>query len=203
MATEARELEEVRERIFQSALENFSRKGYAATSLREIAEDARTTKPMIYYYFGSKEGLYTSIVGEILQEMGQAIDRAVPREGDVLVRARKFCESYLSYFAEHEDVIALVLREVFGLGGDVFHEFARELGDQLYRQTSHIVSEGVLSGVFRDCQPGLCAAAIHGIMNNFILAHVFAGEELNQQAAVSQVMDVYFRGLLKDQAVGQ
>jgi len=92
--------------------------------LREIAEDARTTKPMIYYYFGSKEGLYTSIVGEILQEMGQAIDRAVPHEGDVLLRARRFCESYLSYFAEHEDVIALVLREVFGLGGEIFHAAA-------------------------------------------------------------------------------
>jgi AcrR family transcriptional regulator len=198
MATEARELEEVRERIFQSALENFSRKGYAATSLREVAEDARTTKPMIYYYFGSKEGLYTSIVGEILQEMGQAIDRAVTHEGDVLERAHRFCETYLSYFADHEDVIALVLREVFGLGGDVFHEFARELGDKLYRQMSHIISEGVLSGVFKECEPGMCAAAVAGIMNNFILAHVFAGEELNQQAAVSQVMDVYFRGLLRE-----
>lgn len=45
---------DVRDRIFASALVLFSERGYAATSLREIAENAQTTKPMIYYYFGSR-----------------------------------------------------------------------------------------------------------------------------------------------------
>ena len=40
--------EDVRERIVTSALRCFAEKGYAGTSLREIAEAARTTKPMIY-----------------------------------------------------------------------------------------------------------------------------------------------------------
>ena len=45
---------EVRERIFASALRRFSQKGFAATSRREVSEYANTTKPMIYYYFGSQ-----------------------------------------------------------------------------------------------------------------------------------------------------
>ena len=84
-AAQAREAE-VRERIFGSALRHFSQKGFAATSLREVSADAQTTKPMIYYYFGSKEGLYGSIVRQILEEMAEAIRAGL--SGPTVLRSR-------------------------------------------------------------------------------------------------------------------
>ncbi|MCE1227092.1 MAG: TetR/AcrR family transcriptional regulator, partial [Geobacteraceae bacterium] len=48
----------VRQRLLDAALQLFSTKGYAATSVRELVEAAGVTKPVLYYYFKNKEGLY-------------------------------------------------------------------------------------------------------------------------------------------------
>ena len=52
---EVRELEMV-----EVASRVFARRGYGDTSMEEVAEAAGVTKPMLYAYFGSKEGLFTA-----------------------------------------------------------------------------------------------------------------------------------------------
>lgn len=128
---------EVRDCIFASALRHFSQKGFAATSLREVSEDAQTTKPMIYYYFGSKEGLYASIVREILEEMAEGIRAQLPAEAPVGEQVMAFCERYLDHFLQQEEIIALVLREVFGLGGVPMAEFSQALGERVRQPGDH------------------------------------------------------------------
>ena len=50
------------ERILRRASELFAEKGWAATSLREIAEAAGCTKPALYYHWGNKEALFTACI---------------------------------------------------------------------------------------------------------------------------------------------
>jgi len=178
---------EVRERIFQSALRHFSEKGYAATSLREIAEDARTTKPMIYYYFGSKEGLYGSIVREILEEMEVAIRRGLSLDAPPSEQVMRFCEQYLDHFLAHEEIIALVLREVFGLGGVPMAELSRTLAERVRRPLDEILARGIELGAFPQDDVAVLATAITGILNMFILAHVFGGAPIDRETPLSQV----------------
>ncbi len=52
----------VRQRILDAARRAFTSKGYAGASLRAIASSAGVTKPMVYYYFGSKDGLYQTLL---------------------------------------------------------------------------------------------------------------------------------------------
>jgi len=47
--------------ILESALYLFSLKGYEGTGIQEITEKSKITKPTLYYYFGSKEGLLSGI----------------------------------------------------------------------------------------------------------------------------------------------
>jgi AcrR family transcriptional regulator len=185
---------DVRERIFLSALRHFSQKGFAATSLREVSLDAHTTKPMIYYYFGSKEGLYGSIVREILEEMAEAIRSHLPEHASAAERVMAYCERYLDYFLAKEEIIALVLREVFGLGGAPMAEFAQALGEEVRQPLDQILREGMESGEFQGDHVTLCATAITGIMNMFILGHVFVGAEMDREMPLGQVA-YYVRGL--------
>jgi AcrR family transcriptional regulator len=185
---------EVRERIFQSALRHFSHKGYAATSLREISEDAGTTKPMIYYYFGSKEGLYGSIVREILEEMADAIRTRLPGEAPLADQVLAYCERYLDHFLAQEEIIALVLREVFGLGGVPMAQFSKALGEQVRQPLDAILRRGMETGSFTTDSVPMCATAITGILNMYILAHVFGGADIDREGALRQV-DYYIAGL--------
>src|SRR5579864_8386623 len=51
--------------ILEAAFEEFSRNGYAATTLDQVAERAGVTKGTIYVYFESKEHLFISMVREL------------------------------------------------------------------------------------------------------------------------------------------
>ena len=185
---------EVRDRIFASALRHFSQKGYAATSLREVSEDAQTTKPMIYYYYGSKEGLYGSIIRQILEEMADAIKSRLPGEASPQEEVIAYCERYMEHFLAQEEIIALVLREVFGLGGASMATFSQTLGQRVRQPLDDIVAHGMEMGSFKRDHVTTCSSAIAGILNMFILAHVFGGAAIDREAPLTQVR-YYISGL--------
>ncbi len=185
---------DVRERIFASALRHFSQKGFAATSLREVSVDAQTTKPMIYYYYGSKEGLYSGIVTRILEEMAEAIRENLPPQASASALVEAYCGRYLDYFLAKEETIALVLREVFGLGGAPMAAFAQVLGQRVRQPLDEVIRKGMETGEFTREHVSPCAQAITGIMNMFILAHVFGGASIEREEPLRQIR-FYIRGL--------
>ena len=65
MAVASREIQEekgTKEKIFNTAARLFAEKGYNGVSMREISEETGLSKPTIYYYFGSKEGIYKELI---------------------------------------------------------------------------------------------------------------------------------------------
>lgn len=60
--------EDAKERILQAAIQLFVSKGYAATSVSEIVQAAGVTKPMLYYYYKNKEGLFMELVTSGLRD---------------------------------------------------------------------------------------------------------------------------------------
>ena len=75
-----------RERLLETAIGIFAEKGYAGTSVREIVEQAGVSKPVLYYYFKSKEGLFLAILdmaenlqkdllAGVLKSTGNVLDR--------------------------------------------------------------------------------------------------------------------------------
>jgi AcrR family transcriptional regulator len=187
--------EDVRERIVSSAVRCFAEKGYAGASLREIAEAARTTKPMIYYYFKSKEGLYISTLGDLLQQFADAIDQATRPEDNPREKLHGFCDAYLRYFQQHEPHSAFIVREVFGLGADIMNEFGRTLDERVRSRLTRILEEGIDQGVFRARDVEMCTIAIMGILTMFILRRIFGSVPIDREEAVRQVMEGYVEGL--------
>lgn len=74
-----------RERIPQVALALFVRKGYDATSMREIAEQLGITKAALYYHFDSKEGIVEALLAEMFARVDELVEwvREQPRDADL------------------------------------------------------------------------------------------------------------------------
>ena len=85
------------ERILSTALDLFAVKGYDATSVREICEAASITKPTLYHFFGSKDGVLQALVQSGFQQyrtlVKTAMDSAGSFEDRVKVLARSLFES--------------------------------------------------------------------------------------------------------------
>jgi AcrR family transcriptional regulator len=64
-------------RILDSAVRLFARKGFAATSVREIVQEADVTNPMLYYYFDSKEGLFSFLIDLMHRELERELTELI------------------------------------------------------------------------------------------------------------------------------
>lgn len=66
-------------RILETALDEFAAHGYKGARVERIASVSRTNKQLIYYYFGSKQGLYEHVLDNVYSEVLTA-ENAVPRD---------------------------------------------------------------------------------------------------------------------------
>lgn len=76
------------ERILSTALDLFAVKGYDATAVREICEAAGITKPTLYHFFGSKEGVLQALVASGFGRFRQLVDSAMAQPGSFRERLK-------------------------------------------------------------------------------------------------------------------
>lgn len=69
------------ERILRTALDLFAVKGYDATAVREICEAADITKPTLYHFYGSKEGVLQALVTSGFERFRRLVDSAMAQPG--------------------------------------------------------------------------------------------------------------------------
>ncbi|MEM6732699.1 MAG: TetR/AcrR family transcriptional regulator [Myxococcota bacterium] len=62
---------DARERILYAARYRFAEQGFAASSVRVIAEEADVAKPMVFYYFESKAGLFDAVAQSTIGELNR------------------------------------------------------------------------------------------------------------------------------------
>ncbi len=106
-----RDPEATRARIFAAATQEFTRHGYAGARGDRIAVRARCSERMVYYYFGSKDGLYREVLEGVyeslrLAEQSLDLDRLEPRAALI-----EFCRFVWRYYLEHPEFIGLVNSE--------------------------------------------------------------------------------------------
>jgi AcrR family transcriptional regulator len=83
----------LRDRIFQQALKEFSKNGYAGARVDRIAKRARVNKQLIYYYFVSKENLFRVVIESVWETAG-VVELAPAEAGDAV---RYWSQFYINY----------------------------------------------------------------------------------------------------------
>jgi TetR/AcrR family transcriptional regulator len=97
------------DRILQKALELFSERGYEATSVREICEAAEITKPTLYHFYGSKEGVYRAIVEGALERFRDDMMRALAGGGTLRDQLTRTARAYLDSALRQPDLSRFVM----------------------------------------------------------------------------------------------
>ncbi len=149
--------------ILQVASVEFADKGLAGARIDAIADATRTSKRMIYYYYGSKEGLYLAVLEDAYRrtreiESGLHLQDLDPREA-----LEKLVGFTYDRHRENEDFIRLVMSENI-LRGEYIRQSKdiKKLNLPVIDAISELYGRGVKGGVFR---PGLDPVAIHGMIS--------------------------------------
>lgn len=103
-----------RERLLETAIGMFAEKGYAGTSVREIVEQAGVSKPVLYYYFKSKEGLFLAILDMAEKLQKQLLREVLESEGKVLDRLLILYRRLYAGVDEHRNLYKMIYGLISG-----------------------------------------------------------------------------------------
>jgi AcrR family transcriptional regulator len=113
------------EQLLVVAGEGFAERGFHAASMDEIAERADISKPMLYAYFGSKEGLYSALMQRIGGRLVEAMDAAVDPDLEPGEQVWASMTAFLGFVERHREGWAAMQAELNSRGGPFAEDVAR------------------------------------------------------------------------------
>jgi TetR/AcrR family transcriptional regulator len=144
----------VKRTILNKALEMFSAKGYEGVSVNELTEAAGISKPTLYYYFGSKEGVFESVcqshyarLNALITENAEYRPNPKSYNEDIFLTLTKVTAAYFSFAKENGDFYRIVLANLSMPPSSAVFEIVEKY---------HFTQFEVIEGMFRNM------AKVHG-----------------------------------------
>ncbi|SFC54736.1 TetR/AcrR family transcriptional regulator [Streptomyces aidingensis] len=105
------------QQIIDAAVQVFSKRGYHAAVVDEISELAGISKPMVYLYLGSKEGLFIACIRRESERLRSAFREAAEAGGDSPeTRLWAGLRAFFAFVTEHRDSWVVLYRQASELG---------------------------------------------------------------------------------------
>ncbi|MET0660996.1 MAG: TetR/AcrR family transcriptional regulator [Steroidobacteraceae bacterium] len=136
--------------ILAIATEEFAINGLSGARVDQIAERTRTSKRMIYYYFGGKEGLYEAVLEKAYSDIRKLEESSNLLELEPRAALRKLIELTFDHDETHPHFISLVSVENIHRGRHLAGmKKIKEMNASVIRTLSAILERGRKEGVFR------------------------------------------------------
>ena len=180
-----------RDSILRAATKVFAKHGYAGGRIEQISKAAKSYDRMIYYYFGSKEGLFIAVLEEMYRRFNEAESKLVlgaAAPADALQTVIRFM---WGYYQKNPEFITLLNTENLHRGKHISKSLrAREYSSQALNVLGDVLTRGAQQKLFRsdvsarDVYLMIAALAYFYLSNRFTLS-AFLGEELETPAALA------------------
>jgi AcrR family transcriptional regulator len=175
-----RDAERTRADLLRVATEVFAEQGLSGARVDEIAERTRTTKRMIYYYFGGKEQLYRAVLAEAYRGIREAEQSIHAGDLPPVEAVRRIAELTFDHHHAHPEFIRLVSIENIHQGEHLRQvESVRELSRPVASLLDDTLARGRASGDFRDDVDAIdvhmliSSYCVFQVANNATFGHLF------------------------------
>lgn len=186
-----------RARIQRIAADLFTRNGYHATGVAEIATAVRLGRGALYYHIGSKENLLYEICGAHVYAMAEFGEGVLASDLDPESKFRELSTMLLRTISENRDELTVFFREINSLTGER-RERLLEVRDRFEAIWEQILDDGIAKGVFRDVDPILVKGILG--MHNYAYVWLRAEGPMSPESVSHIFSDVLLRGLLVQDA---
>lgn len=157
---------DLRVTLLDAALACFVRKGIAASSLRDIASEARVTPALVHYYFGDKAQLQLAVVAERLLPVVAQMRAPVVEagDGDVAALVAGFVHGIGGVVARHPWLPTLWVREILCEGGALREVMINQVGPMLPKMMAGRFAAAQQAGQLNpDLDPRLLMVSLIGL----------------------------------------
>jgi TetR/AcrR family acrAB operon transcriptional repressor len=168
------EAEVTKEKLLDAALKVFSKKGYATTTLDDIAKEAGVTRGAIYWHFkGGKAEIFTAILNKGFDRVNVLLERLLSAGGTPLELLESMMVRLIQFVEEDDDYRAVQEILIFKMTDDP--ELTLRLEDKKHAQEESVtylaglIEKGKKAGeVRKDVDPMTAAIACYGMLNGIV-----------------------------------
>jgi AcrR family transcriptional regulator len=187
----------VRQRLLEGAAELFTQRGYVGTTVREIVATAGVTKPVLYYYFRNKEGIYLELMQEAFAKMDDLVAISLEDQGSPTQKLLTFSDRAYSLFMENIKAVRVMYAIYYGphQGAPFFDFDAYHL--KFLDAIRRLIEEGIRKGEFRKGNAEDMTWLILGAINVVMEAHLGHPEIGIGREGLARVLNLIFRGISK------
>ena len=176
--------------ILEVATAEFAAKGLSGGRIDAIADATKTSKRMIYYYFGSKEGLYIRVLEEAYRRMRMIESELHLGDLDPVEGLRRLVQFTFDHHVGNEPYIRLVMNENMERGAYLAQsKIIQELNVPAIAAIRELYERGVTQGVFRagldpvDIHASISALTFFNVSNQHTFGLIFKNTPLLPKAA--------------------
>ena len=181
--------------ILSAAQEVFANKGFAESTISDVAREAGVSDATIYEYFPSKEELLFSIPGETTRLGNELLEFHLNYVRGAANKIRSIIYHYLSFYQEHRDyasVAMLILKTNRKFLETEAYTYVREGSRIILR----VIKEGMESGEFKpETDPYLVRSVILGTIEHILIRWVLLDRDENPVDSVDPLTDLIIDGI--------
>lgn len=189
-----------REKLIEAATPLFAYKGFAAVSIRELANEAGTNSALVSYHFGGKEGLYAAVLEEQFSQLGSLIEMAKKNPLQPLEKISLYPQIVTAIHRKMPFLVRFIHSELTN-PTNCFESIIKKNIARVYQFLHDTIAEGIKMGQFReDIHPGYAATALAGMINFYLIVRPIADGFLPQDSNrdekyIAQAIDIYLYGM--------
>jgi len=198
-----------RARILAAAIDEFAARGFKGASMDAIAARTHTTRALINYYFGAKEGLYIAVLEQVYGEIREAEGNLDLEHLDPVAAIRRIVDFTYQYYLEHEGFVHIVVAENQARGRHLKKSKAmRTLNRPIIDRLGEVIARGQREGRFRrDIDPveihkAIAALGMFNVTNRYTFGAIFQ-RDMGQKGDVARrrriVADIIVSYLTKEE----
>ncbi len=187
-----------KDNIIDSALHVFAQKGYADTTMTDIAKKAGVSTPVLYEYFKTKEDLLFAIPEKFTAEPVKIAEYVAPYLRGAEAKIRALVQGYLTIYDENPLYASLVMLEL-----KTNRNFLKTRAYSMVRKVAggllEIIKEGIKDGTFKeDTDALLIRSMLLGTIEHLCIRKLLLGEPKNLPQYTDPIVDTILNSIKKE-----
>ena len=185
-----------RQLLLQAALKSFAERGYAATSVQEIVDAARVSKPALYYYFTDKADLFQALVDQAHDERYELMLQAAAQGCTVAEKLEEIVAAIFEFSLRNRELMRLAFATAFAAGGEApGHLRCREKGKRNFQFLRSLIEQGQKSGeLASEYNPDELTMGIYGQLNTYVMIRLLVPDCPLDRHTARQIVGLFLNG---------
>jgi AcrR family transcriptional regulator len=155
--------------LLDAAEKLFASKGYAGTSVRDIAKESKLNLSLISYYFGSKEQLFAALMEERVTFLEHGMEAQFAQAKGPWQQLRVLVNNVVQKLFYNRNLHRIIIREMTIPDSEVAHGIVRKKSLRNAGQLMAFIDQGMAKGDFRRLDPAMVGLTLYGLVSHYVL----------------------------------